>query len=166
MKQLRHEMRYDGATPDQVYAMLGTPEFREAVCSYQRFPRRTVSITPHADGMSVKVDQHRPVEDVPSFAKKFVGSDVNIVQEEEWSSPTDAALTVSIPGKPGEMSGTVHLAGDDGGTTETVEVGIKVNIPLVGGKVEDLIAGLLKRALEAENKVGRKWLAGEWEPRG
>jgi hypothetical protein len=165
MKQLRHEMRYDGATPDQVYAMLGTTEFREAVCSYQRFPRRTVAITPRDGGMSVKVDQHRPVDDVPSFAKKFVGAEINIVQEEEWSSPTDASLTVTVPGKPGDMRGTVHLAGDDAGTTETVTVEIKVGIPLVGGKIEDLISGLLTRALEAENKVGRKWLAGEWEPR-
>jgi hypothetical protein len=166
MKTLRTEMRYDGATPDQVYAMLGTPEFREAVCAYQRFPRRTVSITSHEPGMSVTIDQHRPVSDVPAFARKFVGSEVNIVQQEEWSSPTEATLTVTIPGKPGEMNGSVRLADAAGGTTEHVEVHIKVNIPLVGGKVEDLISGLLRRALDAENKVGRKWLAGEWQTAG
>ena len=37
---------------------------------------------------------------------------------------------------------------------------VKVNIPFVGGKVEDLIAGLLSKAYRAENKVGLKWLAG------
>jgi hypothetical protein len=165
MKTLHHEMRYDGATPDQVFAMLGTPEFREAVCSYQRFPRRTVTVTPAGDGMTVTVDQHRPADEVPSFAKKLVGSEINIVQREQWSSPTAADVHVTIPGKPGEMAGTVRLVGDDAGTTEVVEMGIKVNIPLVGGKAEDLVASMLRRALEAEHKVGCKWLAGAWEPR-
>jgi hypothetical protein len=36
---------------------------------------------------------------------------------------------------------------------------IKVGIPLVGGKIEDLISGLLLKALKAENKVGREYLA-------
>ena len=32
---------------------------------------------------------------------------------------------------------------------------IRVGIPLVGGKIEDLIADLLRKALRAENRVGR-----------
>ncbi|HET6165750.1 MAG TPA: DUF2505 domain-containing protein [Marmoricola sp.] len=160
-KKLRHEMRYDGATPEQVYAMLATPDFREQVCEYQRFPKRSVTITPVGDGMRVKVDQHRPADEVPSFARKLVGDEINIVQEEQWSSPTSAKLQVSIPGKPGEMNGSVSITGDAGGTTELVEVEIKVNIPLIGGKIEGFIADMLLRALKAENKVGRRWLAGE-----
>jgi hypothetical protein len=112
------------------------------------------------------VDQVQPADSLPSFAKKLVGSEINIVQREQWSSATAAEVHVTIPGKPGEMAGTVRLVGDDQGTTEVVEMGIKVNIPLVGGKAEDLVASMLRRALEAEHKVGRKWLAGEWEPRG
>ena len=158
-KKIRQEMRYDGATPDQVYAMLATPDFREQVCEYQRFPKRTVTITPAGGGMNVKVDQHRPADEVPSFARKLVGDEINIVQEEQWSSPTAARLQVSIPGKPGEMRGSVAITGDAGGTTEVVEVEVKVNIPLVGGKIEGFIADMLLRALKAENKVGRRWLA-------
>lgn len=160
-KKLRHDMRYDGATPEQVYEMLGTPEFREQVCEYQRFPRRSVTITPSGAGMNVKVDQHRPADEVPSFARKLVGDEINIVQEEQWSSPTAAQLQVTIPGKPGEMRGSVALSGDADGTTEHVEVEITVHIPLIGGKIEGFISDMLLRALKAENKVGRRWLAGE-----
>lgn len=159
MSKVQYEMRYDGATPEQVYAMLATPEFREAVCAYQRFPERTVAITPTGGGMSVKVDQVRPADEVPGFARKFAGDTINIVQEEEWSSHTSAALSVNIPGKPGEMKGRITLVGDDAGTTETVDVNVKVNIPLVGGKIADFIGQMLTRALKAENKVGRDWLA-------
>jgi len=158
MKRLTHDLRYDGATPADVYAMLGTTEFREAVCEYTGFPRRTVTIEPAGDGMTVRIDQFRPADEIPSFARKFIGAEINIVQAETWSSPTGADLTVTIPGKPGEMAGTITLREDDGGTTEHVEVGITVKIPLLSGKLEDLIATMLLKALKAENAVGRKWL--------
>lgn len=158
-RSIRQEMRYDGATPEQVYAMLADPAFREAVCEYQRYHRHEITITPEATGMSVVVDQHRPADGVPSFAQKFVGAEINVHQREQWTSPTEATLDVTIPGKPGHMKGTVRLAGDAGGTTETVEVDVKVAIPLIGGKLEGFIGDMLTKALRAENKVGREWLA-------
>lgn len=158
MKKLTHEMRYDGATLDQVVAMLRDPAFREAVCEYQRYPRRDITVTPVGEGMSVRLDQYRPTDDVPSFARKLVGSELNILQEEEWSSPTSGRLSVTIPGKPGSMTGTITLAEVDGGVTETVDAEVVAKIPLIGGKLEDFISGIFLRALKAENKVGVRFL--------
>jgi hypothetical protein len=159
-KKVRYELRYDGATAEQVYTMLSDPEFRDAVCEFQRFPRREVRITPTPKGIDVTVDQHRPAHEVPSFARKFVGEEINIVQTESWSSPTSASLHVTIPGKPGDLKGTVTLTEVDGGVTEVVDVEVKASIPLVGGKIEGVIGDMLGKALRAENKVGRDWLAG------
>lgn len=159
-KKVRYELRYDNASPAEVYAMLADPEFRDAVCAFQRFPRREVTITPTGAGMEVTVDQHRPATEVPSFARKFVGDEINIVQTESWKSPTSASLQVTIPGKPGDMKGTITLTAKDGGTTEVVDVEVKASIPLVGGKIEGVIGDMLGKALRAENKVGRDWLAG------
>jgi hypothetical protein len=161
MRSIEHEMRYDGATPEQVYAMLADPAFREQVCEYQRYHRHDISVTPEGDGMAVVVDQHRPADGVPAIAQKFVGAEINVHQAEQWTSPTDASLEVTIPGKPGRMMGTVHLEGDTGGTTETVAVDVTVGIPIVGGKIEGAIGDMLVKALRAENTVGRQWLAGE-----
>ncbi|MGO4255878.1 DUF2505 domain-containing protein [Marmoricola sp. RAF53] len=157
-KRIKHELRYDGATLEQVHAMLADPAFREEVCEYQRYPRRTVTIVPAGAGMTVKVDQHRPADHVPSFARKLVGDEINILQEEEWSSPVAGRLTVTIPGKPGEMKGTIALVADATGVTETVDVEAKVSIPLIGGKLEGFIGDMLLKALKAENKVGTAWL--------
>ena len=159
MSTLKYDMRYDGATPEQVYAMLSNPDFREAVCEYQRFPRRTVTITPTDAGMTVKVDQYRPADEVPAFARKFVGEEINIVQDEQWTSHTSAGLEVSIPGKPGEMKGTAVLVEEGGVTRETVTLDVSVKIPLVAGKIEDLLAKLLGSALRAEERTGKEWLA-------
>jgi hypothetical protein len=56
------------------------------------------------------------------------------------------------------MSGTVTLREAGGTTTETVQMDIRVGIPLVGGKIESLISDLLRKALRVENSVGRQYL--------
>ena len=159
-KRLVHELTYD-ASADAVAAMLADPAFREEVCDVQGVLRRTVTVDGDAasGSMDVTIDQVQAADGIPSFAKKFVGDEINIVQEETWTSPTHGDITVTIPGKPGEMSGTVRLAESGGATTETVALDIKVGIPLVGGKIEALIAGLLLKALKAENRVGRDYLS-------
>lgn len=72
---------------------------------------------------------------------------------------THADVVVTIPGKPGDMTGTFDVAQVGEDVIQTVNLTVKVNIPFVGGKVEDLIAGLLSKAYRAENKVGLQWLA-------
>ncbi len=159
MKKLTQELRYDGATIDQVHEMLADPAFREQVCDFQRVIRHDVEIKTSGDTMTVMIDQFQAADGVPSFARKFVGEEIHIRQEEDWTSPEKGNLHITIPGKPGEMTGTALLTEDPDGTTETVNMTIKVNIPLVGGKIEGLIAELLTKALKAEQHVGRKWLA-------
>ena len=159
-KRLTHELSYE-APLDLVHAMLADPAFREEVCDYQRVLRRTVVIEGDATagGMDVTIDQVQAADGIPSFAKKFVGDQINIVQRESWTSVEQAKIHVTIPGKPGEMSGTGRLNDSGGSTLHVVTLDIKVGIPLVGGKIEGLVSDLLLKALKAENKVGRDYLS-------
>ena len=61
----------------------------------------------------------------------------------------------SSPASPARCAAPSGSRESGGTTTETVEMEIKVSIPLVGGKIESLIADLLRKALKAENAVGR-----------
>ncbi len=160
-RTIRFEMAYD-APLDAVAAMLGDPAFREEVCRFQGVTKVDVSIEPQGtDGAAkdVRIDQWQPTAGVPSFAKKIVGDETNIVQEEHWSSATHGDITVTIPGKPGDMRGTAVLTETATGTLEVVELTVKVKIPVVGGKLEGLVGDLLLKALKAEYKVGRDYLA-------
>lgn len=160
MKKVSEELRYDGATLDQVHEMLADPAFREKVCDHQGVLRRTVQVRKDGNAMTVSIDQVQAAQGIPGFAKKFVGDEIHIVQTEDWAAPAKGSLHLSIPGKPGEMAGTALLTEDPDGTTETVNLSVKVNIPIVGGKIEGLVADLLSKALRAEHKVGVAWLAG------
>lgn len=155
---VRYDLTYD-APLDRVTAMLADRAFREEVCDFIGVTRKSVVIEPVGEGMHVTVDQWQPTGRVPGFAKKFVGEEVNIVQREIWTTPVLGDITVTIPGKPGDMSGTARISEAHGVTTETVEMAVKVGIPLVGRKIEEYIGGMLLKALRAENTVGRDYLS-------
>ena len=157
--KFRHDMTYDAALAD-VSAMLDDPAYRDEVMKAQGGTRGTFEIETDGDITTAVVDQVQPATGLPSFATKLVGSEINIVQREEWSSAEYADLHVTIPGKPGQLVGSISLVEDGGTTTETVEGEITVNIPLVGGKLEKLIADMLRKALRAEENVARGYLAG------
>lgn len=156
--RFEHTLRYD-APPAAVFAMLGEAVFREQVCEAQHTTEATAEVDGMDDTMTVTVDQRRPAHGIPSFARKFVGDTIHIRQHEEWHSATDATLDVSVPGKPGHLKGSITLRPDGDGTVETVSGEIKVHVPLVGGKLEGLIAELFDHALRTEQRVGRIWLA-------
>lgn len=155
-----HEQRYD-APPADVHAMLSDPTFREKVCLAQRATNATVSIEWDGQAMLVLVDQTRTSEGIPGFARKIVGDEIRIVQREDWSSSSQAALDVSIPGKPGQLTGTILVSGKGTGTSQIIEGDLKVSVPLLGGRLESLVSELLTNALEAELDVGRDWLRGD-----
>jgi hypothetical protein len=159
VKKVNEELRYDGATIEQVHAMLADADFRRAVCDALGVLSKTVTVDTDGKGMTVVIDQVQAAQGIPSFARKFVGNEINVVQTEDWTSPEKGNIHVAIPGKPGEMKGTAHLTEDPEGTTETVNLSIKVNIPLVGSRIEGLIAGLLVQALHAEHRTGVAYLS-------
>lgn len=158
--RFRHRQEYD-ATPADVHAMFADQAFREKVCRAQKATTASVNIEPDGDAMSVMVDQTRPAEGIPGYARRIVGDDIRILQVERWSGASGAALEVTIPGKPGELKGTITVAGGDQHTVKTVDGDLKVPVPLLGARLEGLVAGLLTQALDTEQKVARAWLAGE-----
>lgn len=156
--RLLHTMVYD-ASADAVAAMLSDAAFREEVCTNQRATAFNVKLEGDVDRKDVRIEMTQPTDRVPSFAKKIVGNETTIVQSETWSSPTHGDVHITIPGKPGEMRGTATLVEVDGVTTETVDLQVTVKIPLVGGKIEELIAKLIGSALRAEERTGKAWLS-------
>ncbi len=154
MKKLTKHLTYD-APAAAVAAMLDDPAFREAVLERQQVLRGSVDI----DGDVARIEQVRSGDDIPSFARKFVGDEIVIVQTETWTSPTEAKVELAIPGKPGEAVGTLVLVESGGTTTETVALDVSVRIPLVGGKIETMIADMVGHALDREHQVGVEWLA-------
>lgn len=158
--QLRHEITYD-APADAVFEMLSDPAFRERSCDAMGVLDREIDIQRTGAGMRVRIDQVQPTAGVPSFAKKFAGETTRAIQSETWEDSRHATLEVDTPGKPSHIRGTLTLTESGGRTTETFEGEIKVSVPLIGGKLESLVADLFRSGMDNEHKAGVAWLGGD-----
>ena len=148
------------AAPDVVLAMLTDKTFREEVCVRQQALQYDVRVDGSGAGGVVEIERSQSMEGAPSFATKISGDRVRVVQREHWRSDDRAEFELSIPGKPGHLKGTIRLTSNSDGGTDQVYTGeVKVGIPLVGGKLENLIEGILTRGLRREGRTGADWLA-------
>ena len=152
------ELTYDAPLED-VAAMLTDATFRERALERMKVLRGTATVESGPDGTVVTLDQVQSASSLPLFATKIVGDEIRIRQVETWRTPDRADIDVAIPGKPGEMRGTSTLTESGGRTTDRVDLEVTVRLPLVAGKIEGLVAEMLRKALDKEHETGVEWLA-------
>jgi uncharacterized protein YndB with AHSA1/START domain len=157
--KFRHELVYD-APPAAVFEMLADPAFREAACAAQDVISADVTIERTGGGFSLVVDQLQKTTDLPGFARTFAGDSTRAVQREVWADTTGGTLVIDTPGKPTEIKGTITLRPEGSGTREIVELEVKAKIPLIGGKIEKLLAEKVAAGMDLEHGVGVDYLAG------
>jgi uncharacterized protein YndB with AHSA1/START domain len=158
--RLRHELSYD-ASPAKVFEMLADPAFREKVSAAMDVVSADVSVDRTEDGFRLTNDQVQRTEGLPSFAKKFAGETTRAIQVEEWRDAAGGSLRIDAPGKPSSIAGTIELLPAGAGTTEVVELEIKVKVPLIGGRLESLLEEQVRKGMDVEHEVGKAWLKGE-----
>jgi uncharacterized protein YndB with AHSA1/START domain len=155
--RFRHELQYD-APPARVFEMLADPAFRQAACEAQEVISADVQLERDGDGFTLVIDQLQRTDDLPGFARTFAGESTQAIQRETWTSADGGSLEIEAPGKPTKMVGTIRLEPTGAGTTEVVELEIKVKVPLIGGKLEKLMADKVQNGMDLEHQVGRVWL--------
>lgn len=141
--------------------MLADPAFRARVCEAMDVADQDVRVEERGDGMSVRIDMLQRTQGLPGFARKIVGDRTRVIQSESWDDRSGADLELEIPGKPGHIRGRISLTGDGEHTVETFEGEARINIPLVGGRLEGLIEKLFVEGMDTEQGVGARWLAGD-----
>jgi uncharacterized protein YndB with AHSA1/START domain len=157
--KFRHELTYD-APPAEVFAMLGDPVFREAGCAGPNVLSAEISIEHTDTGFSLVVDRVQKTDDLPAFARTFAGDSTHAIQYEEWTDATRGTLRIEAPGKPSEVAGTITLEPDGDATREIIELELKIKVPLIGGRLEKLLADQVTAGIEAEQQAGIAYLEG------
>lgn len=155
--RFRHELVYD-APPAEVFAMLADPAFREAACAAQDVISAEVTLERSGDGFTLTIDQQQRTDDLPSFAKAFAGDSTQAIQREEWPDQHGGSLRIDAPGKPSSVAGSITLTAEGTGTREVVELELRIKVPLIGGKLERLLAEKITAGMDAEHEVGVAYL--------
>jgi hypothetical protein len=97
-----------------------------------------------------------PLE-LPGFAKKVLSPKQHVTQTDAWSAPDGSGrrsgtFVVEAKGTPVRVQGTLLLVPRGSKEcTNTTEVTVECKVPLIGGKITDLVANDTRRALDHEH---------------
>jgi hypothetical protein len=141
----------------EVFAVL--TDFDAVRAKYEALGHSDVQLVRREDGEdgSVTLVTSRVVPlEVPGFAKKVLSPKQNVTQTDEWSTAdTEGAhtgtFTVEAKGTPVQLRGALRLAPTGANEcTNTTTVTIECKLPLIGGKIADLVAKDARRAVDHE----------------
>lgn len=97
---------------------------------------------------------------VPDFAKKFVPDTASITQTDTWDLATmTGRLEAEIKNMPVKVAADMALKNEGKGAVNTLKWNISCGIPLLGGKLEKIVAQDIQSKAKADVAVSRKILA-------
>jgi Protein of unknown function (DUF2505) len=114
------------------------------------------------DGARYRLKQGLSEKDLPPIVGKVMQGDLSIQRTESLRRTAPGAyagdVEVAIAGVPASASGTMRLADSGTGSEFEVHATVEVRVPLIGGMIEEIIAGQVRRLLEAETGFTVRWL--------
>ena len=147
-----------------VIAMLRSPE--ATVAKFEGMGHRDVELLECAEDDGVlRIRSSRVVDaELPGFAKRVLKPTNAMRQTDEWHEQPDGSwagtFDVDVQGAPIHINGTMRLRAEGTDCRHDVTITVKVNVPLVGGKIADWAAKTdVRRTLDAEFAFGDAWLA-------
>lgn len=144
-------------TADDVFAAL--TDFEAVKSKYEAIGQSNVQLVrlDQGDDGSVTLVTTRVVPlELPGFARKVLSPKQQVTQTDVWSGADSegrrtGTFVVEAKNTPVRLHGTLELVHQGArGCSNTTEVTIECKIPLIGGKIADLVAEDTRRALEHE----------------
>lgn len=113
---------------------------------------------------TVTIVRSMGAEKLPEMAQKFVKGGLTLTQVDTWSGPRengsrDIQTEVSVGGLPVSGSGTQKVVAQGETTDVSVDVTVKANIPLVGGKLASAAEPYVGKALSVQSREASNWIA-------
>lgn len=150
-------------SPDVVFSAQCDPEY--VVWKHGHMAAHDVSADVIEDGQHVTITSSRrlPAE-IPSAARALVGDSITVEEVHVWTHPdTDGSrhgtVNATFGGAPMEVYGTLELRPDDEGSAIHIVVHAKASVPLIGGKLEQMVGEQFMRALRKEEHIAPEWFA-------
>jgi hypothetical protein len=97
---------------------------------------------------------------LPDFAKKILGESTVITQQDTWDiEKKTGRLEIEIKGAPVKVTADMVLKDEGKGAANTLKWIVSCGIPLLGGKLEKLVADDIQSKSKADVAASRKILA-------
>jgi len=98
---------------------------------------------------------------IPDFAKKFLGETNVVTQTDTWDlAKKTGRLEAEIRGVPVKVAADMTLRDEGAGSSNTLKWSLNCGIPLIGGKLEQVVAGDIQAKAKADLAKSREILQG------
>lgn len=143
-----------GGGVEEVFTVLTAPDWPARKAEALGDGSAVVERVEHPDGGVRMVVSRELPSGVPGFLERFLPADGRVVQTDEWG-PADGGgrhgrWSVSIPGAPASLGGTMRLEPTAAGSRYAIEGEVTVRVPLVGAKAERFIGDLVVKLAAKE----------------
>jgi hypothetical protein len=162
-RPIRYQSRYT-LPASELYATLVSREYLQA-----RLDRiggdNAVLLDLSSDADSAKYSMRQGVSQkyLPGPIRGFLRGDLVIERTETWRLARpghyDGTVTARVKDAPGSMGGALRVADITGGSEFVLDAEAKVDVPLIGGKIESAIAEQVVKLIEREARFTEEWLA-------
>lgn len=144
------------ADPAAVFNLLTNQKFLEQVCEQTHARDHQVTV----DGNAVTVSRTLPA---PDQARPFTGETLTVVEEVSWAEAQpdgsrSATVSMTVPGQPVTFRGTYGLSPAGERTTMTLTGELKVNVPLLGKKMEQAAEPAVLQGFNTQQELAADWL--------
>jgi Protein of unknown function (DUF2505) len=127
---------------------------------------RSALVSHTIDGGTSKAVMRQGIDarHLPGVVQRIAPGGVLIERTEIWQlageAPFSGTITATVDGMPGTLRATSGLRAVNTEQSElSISGSVRVSIPLVGGKVEEVIADQLGRLIDAEAQFTNRWLS-------
>lgn len=143
---------------EQVFATLTSPEWVAAKAERFGDGALVTRHEPRPDGGVLLAVSRELPGGVPGFLERFLPKDGRVVETLDWvpaagDGTRRGTWRADIPGAPAKLGGTMCLEPTATGSRYTIEGDVKVSVPLVGGKAEGFIAGMVEKLAAKEHEL-------------
>jgi hypothetical protein len=160
-RSIDHRSTFDHPA-DKVFATMTDPEYLRARLRELGGPGSDLlEHEADAEHARYRLRQGLSEKDLPPIVGKVVSGDLAIERTETLNRSGDGYtgdVAVQIKGAPASASGTMRLTPADGGTAFEVHADVSVSVPLIGGKIEEIVADQVRKLLNEETAFTASWL--------
>ncbi|EME60297.1 DUF2505 domain-containing protein [Amycolatopsis decaplanina] len=159
--RIEHRSAYSANLATTFEAVAGEAALRARLEQIGGDDAELLEYAPAGDGVRYKLRQGISSDKLPSAVRTLHRGDLIVEREQTWKAAGagyTGTATASVSGVPGEITAKTSLTGEGERTTLVNSGEVKVRIPFVGGKLENVIAEQVTKLLEREAEFVAKWL--------
>jgi hypothetical protein len=162
MSKKVHSEQPSGGDVETVFRVLSDQSWAQRKDDALHDGSQVVRREEKADGGVVLVVSRALPDGVPGFLERFLPQDGRVTQTDDWGPAQGGTRSgtwrVEIPGAPAELGGTMRLEPTPSGSRYVIDGEVRVKVPVIGGKAEGFIAGLVEKLAAKEAEVLRSAL--------